>query len=349
MLEELRRGGTNAEIAARLDVTLDAVKFHISNMLGKLGLDNRRELAAWRPEPRRRLFGLLAVPGAFEPLGRVVVWAGVAAAGAAAVAVAAVVLIALSTLDSGEQQLALAPTATATPTATVTVTAAATAGSYAFLTTAGDAASAIENFGSLPARGVELRIHPEDASGTSRAAYYDTIKVGDKLDYRTNSFACGFRFRVTSVGAVATSRTFGIELIQRFGRSCGDGVGDKPMREVDFVWRVRPGLPGPYGVRVLLRDEPTGEGTYLITDDLPWVIDIPAGAEIFFLAVVMNARVVGDTLPVRGAVLVDVATDSALHIDPETGEAFYRTNTSDEVDALFDQIVDSIRRVGPPP
>ena len=47
MLEELRRGGTNAEIAVRLGVTLDAVKFHISNMLGKLGLENR--------QPARRL------------------------------------------------------------------------------------------------------------------------------------------------------------------------------------------------------------------------------------------------------------------------------------------------------
>ena len=85
VLEELRRGGTNAEIAARLGVTLDAVKFHISNMLGKLHLENREQLAAWRPEPRRRLFGLLAVPGTLEPVGRVLVWAGVAAAGTAAV------------------------------------------------------------------------------------------------------------------------------------------------------------------------------------------------------------------------------------------------------------------------
>ena len=70
VLEELRRGGTNAEIAVRLGVTLDAVKFHISNMLGKLELDSRHQLAAWRPEPRRRLFGLLAVPGTLEPVGR---------------------------------------------------------------------------------------------------------------------------------------------------------------------------------------------------------------------------------------------------------------------------------------
>ena len=104
VLEELRRGGTNAEIAARLGVTLDAVKFHISNMLGKLELDSRHQLAAWRPEPRRRLFELLAVPGTLEPIGRLLVWAGVAAAGAAAAAVVAVVLIVLSSL--GRQRAA---------------------------------------------------------------------------------------------------------------------------------------------------------------------------------------------------------------------------------------------------
>ena len=34
VLGELRKGGTNAEIAVRLSVSLDAVKYHISNMLG---------------------------------------------------------------------------------------------------------------------------------------------------------------------------------------------------------------------------------------------------------------------------------------------------------------------------
>ena len=83
VLDELRKGGTNAEIAERLGVTLDAVKYHISNMLAKLELDNRRELAAWRPE-RRRLLGVLAVPAWFDSLGRSLGWAG-AALGIAAV------------------------------------------------------------------------------------------------------------------------------------------------------------------------------------------------------------------------------------------------------------------------
>ena len=36
VLDALREGGTNAEIAARLGISPDAVKYHISNMLGKL-------------------------------------------------------------------------------------------------------------------------------------------------------------------------------------------------------------------------------------------------------------------------------------------------------------------------
>ena len=63
VLAHLRRGLTNAEIAVRLGVSLDAVKYHVSNMLGKLGLQNREQLAAWREpsRPRRMWAGIPAV------------------------------------------------------------------------------------------------------------------------------------------------------------------------------------------------------------------------------------------------------------------------------------------------
>ena len=362
VLEELRRGGTNAEIAVRLGVTLDAVKFHVSNMLGKLELDSRHQLAAWRPEPRRRLFGLLAVPVTLEPVGRVLVWAGVAAAGTAAVGVVAVVLIVLSSLDGSEQQLAFAPSATPTPTAAATpepedgptlrynlldtTGAATTAGSYAFLTTAGDATSAIGNFSASAQGSVELRIHPTDSSGTSRAAFYNTIQVGDTFDYRTNGLDCGFRFKVASVAGTTTPRTLGLTYLRGYGTRCG-GFVDNPgtAHDVEFVWGVRTGLPGADGVRVMVVDEPTGPGTYRIARDLPWVIDIPAGTEIVFEGVRLLAIVEGRDYPHKAVPLVDVETGSTLGIDVETGRDFYRNTTSDEVDALFDQIVDSIRRV----
>ncbi|MXZ62475.1 MAG: helix-turn-helix transcriptional regulator, partial [Chloroflexi bacterium] len=63
VLDALREGGTNAEIAARLGLSLDTVKYHISNMLAKLELRDRRALASWRPEERRgRLGALFSVP-----------------------------------------------------------------------------------------------------------------------------------------------------------------------------------------------------------------------------------------------------------------------------------------------
>src|SRR5687768_9497559 len=53
VLEGVRAGRTNGEIADQLGVTFHAVKFHISNMLGKLHLEDRQQLAAWRPAPLR--------------------------------------------------------------------------------------------------------------------------------------------------------------------------------------------------------------------------------------------------------------------------------------------------------
>ena len=48
----VQHGMTNREIAARRGVSLDAVKFHLSNVLGKLQLRNRRALRGWFQAPR---------------------------------------------------------------------------------------------------------------------------------------------------------------------------------------------------------------------------------------------------------------------------------------------------------
>ena len=95
VLRELRAGGTNAEIAVRLGVSPDAVKYHISNMLGKLDLGDRHELAAWRPEGKgawTRVRALLASPAALASLGPPLAWTALVLVG---VAVVAVVLVAV--------------------------------------------------------------------------------------------------------------------------------------------------------------------------------------------------------------------------------------------------------------
>jgi DNA-binding CsgD family transcriptional regulator/catechol 2,3-dioxygenase-like lactoylglutathione lyase family enzyme len=48
----VRHGLTNPAIAARLGVGIDAVKFHVGNVLAKLGLEDRSQLRRWSGVPR---------------------------------------------------------------------------------------------------------------------------------------------------------------------------------------------------------------------------------------------------------------------------------------------------------
>lgn len=47
VVEAVRHGLSNPEIAARRGISLDAVKFHVANILQKLNLKNRSELRRW--------------------------------------------------------------------------------------------------------------------------------------------------------------------------------------------------------------------------------------------------------------------------------------------------------------
>jgi DNA-binding CsgD family transcriptional regulator/catechol 2,3-dioxygenase-like lactoylglutathione lyase family enzyme len=51
-VEFVRHGLTNAEIARRSEISIDAVKYHVANALQKLGLSGRAKLRAW-PGVRR--------------------------------------------------------------------------------------------------------------------------------------------------------------------------------------------------------------------------------------------------------------------------------------------------------
>ncbi len=48
VVNALRHGGTNPAIAKRLGVSVDAVKYHVSNAMQKLGLNSRAQLRLWR-------------------------------------------------------------------------------------------------------------------------------------------------------------------------------------------------------------------------------------------------------------------------------------------------------------
>ena len=201
---------------------------------------------------------------------------------------------------------------------------------------------------------VELRIHSVDADGGSRAAFYDTVQVGDSVDYRTDGLDCGYRFRVTSVGPPAVTRTFGLAYVNAYGETCAWTIPEPGVAgSVHFAWKVLPGAPGPDGMRVLLPKEPVGEGTYRIFPGQPCVIDVPAGMELtqigYYVAhhdVVYEPAEDGSSPPPvpRGDVtLRDTETGSILAIDPPTCREIRRIADSPEVEAQFDQIMASIR------
>ena len=91
-MEQLRQGRSNPEIARQMGITRAGAKYHVSEILGKLGLTSRYEAAGWAP-PRRAwwpagFLGFLAWP--FKNM-----WWGTAAKGAAAAVTATVVAFAV--------------------------------------------------------------------------------------------------------------------------------------------------------------------------------------------------------------------------------------------------------------
>lgn len=51
IVNAVRHGFSNGEIAKRRGISLDAVKYHVANAIAKLGLRDRRELKRWRGTP----------------------------------------------------------------------------------------------------------------------------------------------------------------------------------------------------------------------------------------------------------------------------------------------------------
>src|SRR5882672_9828433 len=52
VVNAVRHGLSNAQIAKRRGISLDGVKYHVANAIAKLGLRDRRELKRWRGAPK---------------------------------------------------------------------------------------------------------------------------------------------------------------------------------------------------------------------------------------------------------------------------------------------------------
>ncbi len=50
VLELIRQGRSNPEIADRLSISVEGVKYHVSEILSKLSVSSREEAARWRPD-----------------------------------------------------------------------------------------------------------------------------------------------------------------------------------------------------------------------------------------------------------------------------------------------------------
>jgi len=105
VLDQLREGQPNAEIAVRLGISVNTVRTHVSNMLAKLEVPDRHALAAWDGHPKRRFGWLPALPLPhldIAALGLGGLGRGIAVAGGTAAVAAAVVALVLA--RGGEPQ-----------------------------------------------------------------------------------------------------------------------------------------------------------------------------------------------------------------------------------------------------
>jgi hypothetical protein len=94
VLALLRRGASNEEIAQTLDVTLATARFHVAEIIGKLGVTNRHEAAAWQPEPTSTRSAWARGLAPFAAV-RQMKWTSVGPVSGAVVVVGAITVVAL--------------------------------------------------------------------------------------------------------------------------------------------------------------------------------------------------------------------------------------------------------------
>ncbi len=226
---------------------------------------------------------------------------------------------------------------------TGTVTA---AGSYALLSDPNDLTSTVDwpdtnyPFG--------LLLHMSDAGNVSRASFYGTVTVADRVDWWWGH-ECLIRFKVIEVrtdpAGMPARKLFVMEFVGTSYSGCQGQRTSDALQPVEFRWRQPPWLVGSDGIRSTFREPVPGPGRYRVSDDL--IVTIPAG---------MSVRPGSFYEGGWYTVLRDVESDSTLWFDESGNEAGREivelpSGSSDEtetgattrdVNALFDQIAASV-------
>src|SRR6266545_3431142 len=78
VLDLLRQRLTNEQIAERLGITLDGAKYHVSEILSKLGVGTREDAAAWQAKRELWWQRVVALPTAAKIAGALTLIATVA-------------------------------------------------------------------------------------------------------------------------------------------------------------------------------------------------------------------------------------------------------------------------------
>ncbi len=124
---------------------------------------------------------------------------------------------------------------------------AAAPGSYAFLTDADGAMSAVATYEGLrDGTAKRLLIHKADAQGTSQAALYNAVAAGDLFEWRKTD-DCWVRYRVSEVlpdpGRAAPSKLLAVERMSYAFTGCSGVIAADAV--VLLAWGVLPDLGGP--------------------------------------------------------------------------------------------------------
>ena len=230
-----------------------------------------------------------------------------------------------------------------------TTGAVSTPGSHVFLTDASSMTSATDDYYRM-GEAAAILVNVSDSGGVSRAAFYNSIKVGDIIEwYPIAQPDCWKRYKVTTIlpdpPGDSPRKLFAIEGLPVEIDECPERSVGQETLEVELRWNPPGAHQGPDGPPTMLQGQPVeGGATYRVAPHAPLRIDVPEDMAL----VRYTGGIVAAWNPPVG--LRDVKTGSTLVLGLHTGEELERRiatspDDSRDVGVLFDQIVASASRV----